>query len=73
MTENKPTILIIDDILSQAEGLATELRDEPVRAIATTPDEIELGLLDSAQLIVVDHRLDEWPQRDTVENPASDL
>ena len=70
MIQDQPTILIIDDMLSHADGLAAELADEPLRVLTTTPDDIDLGLVESAQLIVVDHRIDDWPQRDGVANPG---
>ena len=70
MTDGQPTILIVDDDISHARALANELRGSQVHPIPILPDEIDLNLLLSAQLVIVDHRLDNWPERDGLQNPA---
>ena len=70
MNSELPVIVVIDDDLTDANGIVGDLTAEPVRVVPMTPDSIEADELDSAQLIVVDYRLDNWEQRSSLENPG---
>ena len=61
---DKPTILVIDDEPDR-------LRDEfalrffnDANTYTEHPNDLEIDDLESANLVLVDYRLDEWPQRD---------
>jgi len=64
--DGRPHILAIDD---EPDALRSDLRlglNDRATADVLHPGEVELGHLASADLVLVDYRLTEWPQRLTV-------
>ncbi|MCY4618953.1 MAG: hypothetical protein OXD50_10480 [Chloroflexi bacterium] len=70
MTSELPTIFVIDDDLPDASAIAGDLVGQPAVVLPRTPDSIEADELESAQLVVVDYRLDKWQERDSLGNPG---
>lgn len=69
MKIEKPSILVIDDESSELLfQLGLGLADR-VTANVIHPRDIEMSDLESADLVLVDYRLDSWPERD--EQPVS--
>jgi hypothetical protein len=57
-------ILLVDDNPDQLQGLTNNLRHAGVRARALHPQEVSRDDLAIAHLVLVDLRLDDWPERD---------
>ena len=61
----KPCILVVDDLPDELrDSIAVGLGDS-VNTIVRHPREIELSHLLSSDLVLVDYKLDHWPERDT--------
>lgn len=59
----KPKVLIIDDEPGEQKPLMLEL-EKYVDAEIASPEEIELGQLEAADLVLADYKLLNWPERD---------
>ena len=62
-TRNKPSILLIDDKPDSLRNeVALELDDRAITSVVH-PHDIEMQDLEDADLVLVDYRLDNWPER----------
>ena len=63
-TRNKPSILLIDDEPDDLRNeVALDLDDRAITNVVH-PHDIEMPDLEDADLVLVDYRLDSWPERD---------
>jgi hypothetical protein len=64
-----PVILVIDDVAASATAVRNRLADQ-ARVICRGPNDVTLGDLKVANLVLVDLKLDDWPERDRLPTPA---
>ena len=60
----KPSILVIDDEPDEVANQVTARLDDQVTSNVVHPQDVEMAHLESADLILVDYRLDNWSERD---------
>ena len=63
MKRQKPRILIIDDHLDEQRALAVLLRRQAVARVVH-PQRVALSDLTTADLVLIDYRLENWAERD---------
>ena len=61
--DNRPVILVVDDEVELQRGLASAL-DRKAQLMVRHPSDIEHADLGKAHLVLMDYRLDDWPERD---------
>ena len=65
MTQNgKSSILVIDDEPDELRDLMELGLDDNLNSIVVHPRDVEMSHLEDADLVLVDYRLAEWPERD---------
>ena len=66
MESVRPNILVVDDHTEDVRYLEKALGDQVSLAVVH-PSEVQQGLLEAADLVLIDFRLDDWPSRDNVD------
>ena len=61
-----PNVLIVDDRDEQS-SLKSYLETSGLTAIVRRPGDVELGELSDASLVLVDYKIDDWPERDALD------
>jgi hypothetical protein len=65
----RPVILVIDDVAASATAVRNRLADRAI-VICRAPNDVTFDDLKMANLVLVDLKLDDWPERDRLQTPA---
>lgn len=70
MASRQPSILVIDDIRTDAESISVALEGS-AEIDVRSPDDVTIDDIRHADLILVDYKLEDWPKR--LEIPTEDI